>query len=76
MVYVHFAHILCAQLRIKENPYILLGWLIFLVLKEHKSTYTTQHVLFLRQKMKKKKNASEESLERYGIHFFITYNIF
>lgn len=60
----------------KVNPYLLLGWLVFLVLKEHKSTYTTQHVLFLRQKMKKKKNVSEEILEIYGIHLFITDNIF
>lgn len=60
----------------KVNPYLLLGRLVFLVLKEHKSTYTTQHVLFLRQKMKKKKNVSEEILEIYGIRLFITDNIF
>lgn len=60
----------------KVNPYILRGWLVFLVLKEHKSTHTTQHVLFLRQKMKKKKNVSEEILEIYGIRLFITDNIF
>lgn len=60
----------------KENPYILLGWLVFLVLKEHKSTYTTQHVLFLRQKMKRKKNVGEEILEIHGIRLFITDSIF
>lgn len=46
MVYVHFVNILCAQLRIKENPYILLSQLIFLTLKEHKSTYAAPHVFF------------------------------
>lgn len=55
MVYVHFANVLYVQLRIRENPYILLGWLVFLVLKEHKSMYTTQHVLFLRQKNEEEK---------------------
>lgn len=74
MVCVHFANILCAQLRLKENPYILLGQLVFLALKQHKSAYTPQDVLFLRQKMKRK-NVSEEGLERDGICFFITDNI-
>jgi len=50
MVYVHFANILCAQLRIKENPYILLSQLILLTLKGHKSMYTTLHVYFYETK--------------------------
>lgn len=47
-----------------------------LALKEYKSTCTAQHVRFLRHKMKRKKNISEESLERRGFCFFRTDNVF
>lgn len=43
-----------------------------LALKEHKSTCTTQHVGFLRHKMERKKNTSEENLERHRFCFFRT----